>query len=300
MFKNLSPSALGVSGHQSEIIELALTFGFAGMDLDVADFATRAKLRGMEYARRLIDSAKIRLGLFKLPLDWTVDDEVFKKDLEKIPEYAQVAAEIGCTRCVATLAPADDERPYHENFEFHQRRFTEICAALQPAGVWLGVGFQAPEYFRKDRAFQFIHDLDAMSLLLNMVNAPNMGLLLDVWDLVACGGSVESISKLPLGQIVAVQVADMPADVPLAELDEHSRLLPGSENGQIDVAGALTALAELGYDGPVTVKPSRSVFKGRRRDGIVRQAGEALGKVWRSAGLTPEGKLAAPVAPAKS
>ena len=33
MFKNLSPSALGISGHQSEIIELALTYGFAGMDL---------------------------------------------------------------------------------------------------------------------------------------------------------------------------------------------------------------------------------------------------------------------------
>ena len=65
MFKNLSPTALGVSGHQSEIIELALTYGFAGMDLDVADFATRAKLRGMPYARRLIDSANIRLGTFR-------------------------------------------------------------------------------------------------------------------------------------------------------------------------------------------------------------------------------------------
>ena len=55
MFKNLNPSFLGVTGHQSEIIELALTYGFAGMDLDVADFATRARLRGMPYARRLID-----------------------------------------------------------------------------------------------------------------------------------------------------------------------------------------------------------------------------------------------------
>ena len=37
MFKNLSPSALGISGHESEIIELALTYGFRGVDLDIAD-----------------------------------------------------------------------------------------------------------------------------------------------------------------------------------------------------------------------------------------------------------------------
>jgi len=37
------------------------------MDLNVTDFATRAKLKGMPYARRLIDSAKMRLGSFHLP-----------------------------------------------------------------------------------------------------------------------------------------------------------------------------------------------------------------------------------------
>ncbi len=300
MFKNLSPSALGVSGHESEIIELALTYGFKGVDLQVAEFATRAKLRGMPYARRLIDSAKIRVGTFQLPFDWDTEDELFKKELEKLPEYARAAAEVDCTRCVATLSPAGDERPYHENFEFHRRRFTEICEALQPAGVWFGVGFQAGEYLRKDHTFQFIHDLDALSLLLNMVDAPNMGLLLDIWDVVASGGSIDTIRNLPLGQIVAVQVADMPADVPLTELDENSRRLPGAENSQIDTAGALIALAEFGYNGPVTPKPSRGIFQSRRRDLVVKQCGEALEKVWRAAGLTPEGTLATPAAPAES
>ncbi len=97
-----------------------------------------------------------------------------------------------------------------------------------------------------------------MSLLLNMVAAPNLGLLLDTWDLVACGGTIESLRKLPAKQIIAVQVADMPAGVAPPDLDEKSRLLPGGENGQIDVAGFLRLLRELGYEGPVTVKPSRS------------------------------------------
>ncbi len=43
MFKNLSPPALGISGRQGEMIELALSFGFKGIDLDVAEMAESAK-----------------------------------------------------------------------------------------------------------------------------------------------------------------------------------------------------------------------------------------------------------------
>ena len=191
--------------------------------------------------------------------------------------------------------PPATSRPYHENFEFHRHRFQEICAALKPSGVRLAAGFQAAEYLRRNQAFQFIHDLDALMLLLNMVAAPNLGLLLDIWDVVACGGTLESVRTLPAHQIVAVQVADMPANVPLAELDDKSRLLPGGENGRIDVAAFLAILKEIGYDGPVTVKPSRNAFQSRRRDVVVKQTAEALDRVWRAAGLpaTPRPVLAA-------
>jgi len=299
MFKNLNPSALGITGHQSEIIELALTFGFKGFDLNITDFAARAKLRGMPYARRLIDSAKIGVGTFTLPIAWDTDEDVFQKDLAKLPSCAEVAAEVGCTRCIATVAPAGDKLPYHENFEFHRGRFSAICQALQTAGVRFGIGFQAAEYLRKNATFQFIHDFDALTLLMNMIEAPNIGLLLDVWDLVASGGAVEAIRQLSVDQIVAVQIADMPAGVHMDALDAKSRLLPGAENGQIDLAGALRALMEMGYDGPVTVKPSPGVFETRRRDIVVKKAAEALDKVWRMAKGEIVAVAAAPAAPAE-
>jgi sugar phosphate isomerase/epimerase len=268
------------------------------MDLNMAEFASRARLKGMPYAKRLIQSAKIRIGTFPLPFDWETDDEVFQTDLKKLPELADCAAELGCTRCTATLAPAGDARPYHENFEFHRRRFHDICAALKPAGIHMAIGFQAAESLRQNRAFQFIHDLDALTLLLNMAAEPNLGLLLDIWDVVACGGSVDTVRKLPLQQIVAVQVADMPANVPLPELDEKaSRLLPGGENGRIDVAGFLAVLREMGYDGPVTAKPSRNAFQSRRRDVVIKQTSEALDKVMRPDGASPVARPAMAAAP---
>jgi sugar phosphate isomerase/epimerase len=295
MFKNLSPSALGISGHQSEIIELALSYGFAGVDLNMAEFAARVRLKGMAYARRLLDSAKIRIGTFPLPVEWDADDETFEKDLKKLPPLAECAAELGCTRATAVLAPAGDARPYHENFEFHRRRFHDICAVLKTANGRLALGFQAAEYCRRNRAFQFIHDLDALTLLVNMVAAPNLGLLLDIWEVVACGGSLEAVAKLPANLIVAVQLADMPSSVALSDLDDKSRLLPGMENGRIDAAAFLTALREIGYDGPVTVKPSRGAFQSRRREVVVKQTAEALDKAWRAAGL-PSTFRPAPVA----
>lgn len=284
MFKNLDPVALGVAGQQSEVIELALTYGFPGIDLNMAEFATRVHLKGLPYAKRLIQSAKLRVGTFALPFDWDTDDDTFQKHLKKLTEYAAYAAELGCTRCTALVAPANDSRPYHENFEFHRRRFYEICEVLSPAGVHLAVGFQASERLQHNRAFQFIHDLDALSLLLNMVGASNLGLLLDIWEVIACGSSLDAVRKLPAGLIVAAQVADMPAAASPAELDDKSRLLPGTENGRIDVAGFLSILREKGYDGPVTLKPSRSVFQGRRREAIMKQAAESLDKMMQAAG----------------
>ncbi len=288
MFKNLNPSALGVTGHQSEVIELALTYGFGGLDLSVVEFATRARLKGVEYARRLIDSGKLKLGVFEFPFAWDTDDEMFARDMKKLPDYAQAAVAAGCTRCVATVAPACDKLPYHENFEFHKRRFLEICQVFEPVGIRLGVGFRAAEYLRKDKAFQFIHDLEAAMLLVNMVGAPNIGLLVDIWEIVVGGGSLDSVQKLPIHQIVAVQIADLAQGLANDAIDDKSRLLPGTEGGRIDLTTLLVFLKSAGYDGPVTPRPSRGIFQSRRRDLVVKQTGEALDKVWRAAGLPTE------------
>jgi sugar phosphate isomerase/epimerase len=292
MFKNLNPAALGVTGHQSEIIELALSFGFTSIDLNVSEFATLARLKGVPYARRLFDSAALKMGLklgtFPFPFEWESDDEQFAKDMKKLPDYAQAAVDAGCLRCVATLSPASDVRPYHENFEFHKRRFQEICRVFEPAGIRFGVGFQAAEFLRKNHAFQFVHEMDALTLLVNMVASPSIGLVLDIWDIVVSGGSLDSISKLPAEQIVAVQVADLIAAGHNGDIDEKSRLLPGAEGGRIDIPTFLVYLKSAGYEGPVTPRPSRGIFQSRRRDLIIKQTGEALDKAWRAAGLPIE------------
>lgn len=290
MFKNLSPFALGVTGHQSEIIELALTYGFGGIDLDVAEFATRVRRKGMDYARRLIDSAGIRVGTFPLLFDWDVDDEQFGESLEKLPAWAEAAVAVGCHRCRAVVEPAGDKRPYHENFEFHRQRFAAICEVLQRYEVRLGVGFRAADYLRKDQAFQFIHDFDALTLLVNMTEGDNIGVLVDLWEVFVAGGNLDSIRGLKAEQIVTVEVAELAADAESCNVDDKSRLQPNDPRGRIDVGAALRTLEELGYDGPVSPTPSRGALTTRRRDAIVKQTAEAIDQVWEAAGLGADGR----------
>ena len=64
-----------------------------------------------------------------------------------------------------------------------------------------GLASAPPKYLYKNQAFQFIHDLDSLTLLLNMVDAPNIGLLLDVWEVVAAGGSLDTIRKIPSSKL---------------------------------------------------------------------------------------------------
>src|SRR5262249_8736205 len=151
MYKNLSPRLLGISGRDSEIIELVLSYGFKGLELDLVEFAAEVEKHGFARASRLIVSARLKIGSFSLPADWNSD----KVDLTRRGKLAELANQLGCTRATVTIEPGDDARPYHENFEFHRRRLVELAEALAVHKIRLGVGFVAPVACRADRRFQF-------------------------------------------------------------------------------------------------------------------------------------------------
>jgi len=130
-----------------------------------------------------------------------------------------------------------------------------------------------------------------LKLLLSMVGGKNVGLAVDLYELWAAGSSFEAVQQSGMS-VVALFVADAPADVAPADALETGRLLPG-ETGTIDTTGVLTALAETGYDGPVVPRPHPGRFKQLSRNAIVKLAGEKVDLAWKAAGLNPAGKLLA-------
>jgi len=289
MLKNLNTAALGISGRPSEVIELALSFGFKGIDLDLVEFQEQVKAKGLPTARRLLDSAKLKVGSFVLPVVWDEDDEKFKQTSANLNELAKLAAELGCTRCTTAIAPANDLRPYHENFEFHRRRLSELGDLLAPHKIQLGVDIQVDASRRQGRAYQFMHTFDALATLLSMTRATNVGIVFDTWNWQATGGTLEQLKKLGLDRVITVNVADITAGTE-GQVDEQTRLLPG-ETGIIDTPALLVMLAEAGYAGPITPVPHPARFKTMSRDAIVKLTGAQLDLVWKAAGLSPQGKL---------
>lgn len=295
MFKILSCDALGISGRQSEIIELALSYRYGGIEIDIPHFCKQVELRGIEHARRFIDSAKIKIGSFPLPTRWQGDDGIYRDDLAKLPRIAEVAATIGATACYTAVMPTCPDRPYHENFEFHRHRLTEVGDLLARYGVKLGLDFLAPAYHREDSQFHFISSAEPVIQLARTIGLANVGVVLDTWNWYVGGDSLDMAKDLAVEQIVAVRLADCPADADRETIREDQRMLPG-RGGAIDCAAIISHLREAGYEGGVTPYPHPAQFSSMTRDAIVKQTADATDAVWRPSPVSKEVTPATPAA----
>ena len=101
MFRNLSTFGLPLSGRPSELIELALSFGFDAMDIDLVDFQQQAETFGVAHARRLMVSARLKCGVFRLPVTLDADDATFNAELALLPKRLEFAQATEATRAVA-------------------------------------------------------------------------------------------------------------------------------------------------------------------------------------------------------
>lgn len=284
MYRNLCPTSLGITGRQSELIELALTYGFEGIDLDIQHFTKQIELHGLDHAARFLRSAQLKIGPFDLPVRWDGEEDVFRESLDQVRGLLAPAAEIGAKACYVTVQPASDTLPYHENFEFHRERVSKLAELLATYDMRLGLTFLAASNHREERPYQFIASPDALLTLIKTTVASNLGLLVDLWQWRVGGGTIEQLRELAPEQIVMVRLADAPDDVPFESVTDKQRLMPGS-TGMVDCVGALRVLGEIGYKGPVAPYPHPSQLKGQTRDRIVQRTADMLDKLWKEADL---------------
>ncbi len=102
--------------------------------------------------------------------------------------------DLGATCALTTIAPANDARPYHENFEFHRRRLGEIGEALAPFKMQLGVEFLAPAE-HPQRSCLSIHSLVRCPLvmLVSMARATNVWAVADAWQIMPPASSPDDL-----------------------------------------------------------------------------------------------------------
>jgi sugar phosphate isomerase/epimerase len=273
MYKNLSPSAIGVFARQSELLEIALTHRFKGIEIDILEVLRRAQTTSVAQACRYLCSAQVKIGGFELPVRWSGDENDLKTDLAQLPLLLEVCNTLGADRCYTTIRPTCDQRPFHENFQFHVDRLGQLADKL--GSVKIALNFLATPADRADAGFQFIHQADPIVLLISSVGKENVGLLLDAWHWWVGGGDLDKVRSLRGDQILNVRLADIPAGADYSAITAEQRVMPG-EGGTIDSAALLSVLEELGFDGPVALAPNPEMFKGQKREATVSRASSVL------------------------
>lgn len=288
MFKNFSPGSLGINGRQSELIELALTYGFKGMDVDMPEMLRRTQRSETGDTSKYLDAAKkafdIQIGGFNLDINLDADEDTFTAQVGTLHPLADLAKSLGASRGYVQLPAATDRLPFNEYFSVQTTRLNQIAEVLGTRDIKLGVGFSAGKELGEGKQFEFIRNVEGfISLVKGLGN--NAGFYIDTWDWVVGDGAMDQLSELAADEIVSLRMSSIPEDVDIAKAESWQRVVPEAE-GQINHVKLIVHLQSLGFDGPVSPGATGISYKGQTRESIVQRGQEAIDGIFTSAGLT--------------
>lgn len=256
MYASLMSDLIGIHVTVPEQIQLAKRCGFAGVDLRLTDRLEEIQSLGVDRTLDLIQQHGLRVGYGSM-LTRTISAvaEDWRAAMEHLPEVATVAEGLGFTRAGVVVLPFDDHCDAAANRARHIERLGQAAPILADHGIALGLEYVSPQTRRQGHRFEFVHNLEQMLLLIQEADQPNVGLMLDSFHWHAAGESAEALAQLVPEHVVVVHLNDAPSGLSRTELDVRVRELPAS-TGEIDLAGFLGALRDIGYEGPVTSEPT--------------------------------------------
>jgi len=283
VFKNFCPQALGINGRQSELIELALTYAFRGMDIDMHDMLRRSQRSSFEEASKYLKASDIRIGTFTLAINLDADDDTFNASVATLHPLSEIAQQLEVDRALIRVPGATDRLPFNEFFDVQRTRISQIAEVLGSRDIKLGIGFRAGKEHAEAKEFTFISKVETFRALVDAI--PNVGYLIDTWDWVVGEGTMEQLSEIPGEKIVAVRLGSIPEDVEPSAATTHDRILP-ELNGPLDHVAIVKHLDEGNFAGPISPTASTMQYKGQTREFLVQKAQEAIDAICKEAGLT--------------
>jgi sugar phosphate isomerase/epimerase len=177
------------------------------------------------------------------------------------------------------LAPCDDRLTYVANFRQHARRLRQVAEVLGDHRQRLGLEYVGPKTSWTARRYPFIHSMAEMKDLLAEIDRPSVGFLLDSWHWYNAGETVDDLRTLKGEQVVACDLNDAPAGIPVDQQKDGVRELPCA-TGVIDLKGFLGALVEIGYDGPIRAEPFNRQLRAMPRDEALAATAAAMKKAF--------------------
>ncbi|MFN3190528.1 MAG: sugar phosphate isomerase/epimerase family protein [Aureliella sp.] len=279
MYKNLSSDLLGITGRQSEIIELALTYGFNGIDIDIRDLCKRCERTSFESAARFLTSSKLNVGGFSAPIDLDADDETFAKELAQLHAAAEIAGRAQANVAILEVPCQTDRLPYPEYFDVIRKRIADVAAVFAKEEVKTAITFNPIKDGEKQ--FPFIQDTQGFVALATSCN--DVGIVFDSWAWFCGKGTVEQLEQIGLERVFAARICDCVEGVSAEAATLDDCTLPAT-TGVIDAAPYLQKFVEANLEIPVSARGSLTITGGKR-DAFIGTTQESLDKVFVEAGL---------------
>ena len=187
MEKILNTDGLGVSGRQNELIELALTYKFNSVEVDMNDLIGRHDTMGKEFACQFLQSAKINIGTFALPVCLDASDADFTEQCKHLDTIFSLCETLGGQRCHVKIVTSSDEA-FQANFERHRARLSDLGDKFAANNMKLGLALTLPT--GEQKANKFIQSAEELMTLVKTVGHDAVGLFLDTWSWQAAGGGM--------------------------------------------------------------------------------------------------------------
>ena len=293
-YKILTSGGLGVGGRQNELIELALTHKYDGVEIDMNDLVGRHDTLGKEFACQFLQSARIDLGTFDLPIDFGAAEADYAKQCERLDTIIDLAQTLGTHQAVVRIAPQSKELAFQENFEKHSSRISEVADKFKAAEMRLGLFLQASKVGKTAGDFKFIQTAEEISTLAKTIGHSNVGLCIDAHEWCVGDGALDQLSGLDLNQAVTeVRFADLAATADKANLNSKDLLLPGDGEDSFSVKLA-NLLIEKGYQGPIAVATNVASYSDGNRHRTVEKLSFRLAQL--AAGEDPTASASGEVA----
>ena len=214
-------------------------------------------------------------GAAGLPVDFRGEDGAFRAGMAELPAFAAALKRAGASRVGTWINPAHDRLTYVANFRRHASRLREVAGVLGDHGVRFGLEYVGPKTAWASRRHPFIHTLAETRDLIAEIGRDDVGVVLDSWHWYTAGETADDLRGLTNGDVVACDLNDAPASVPVDQQRDGVRELPCA-TGVIDLRAFMKALAAMGYDGPVRAEPFNATLRTLPADAALEATARAM------------------------
>jgi 4-hydroxyphenylpyruvate dioxygenase len=243
-----SIATVSISGTLVEKLTAIQAAGFDGVEIFENDLlyfdGSPAEVR------RIAADLGLKIMLFQPFRDFEgVSAERLARNLDRVKRKFDLMHELGTDRILVCSNVSPDTL---RDDALIVDQLGALAQAAERAGVI--AGYEALAWGRHVNSYRHAWRL------VNAVNHPNLGIVLDSFHTLSINDPVDEIAAIPGERITFVQIADAPKlAMDVLEWSRHYRCFPGQ--GDFDLAGFTARVVESGYRGPLSLEIFNDGFR---------------------------------------